>query len=430
MSALAKLSILTGHEVSGSDAVYGGWFRELSALGADVAVGLRPEKAAAADLTVYTSAIPDDNVELSAARLLGKPVVARNEFLHMHEAMYKKSLAVSGTHGKTTVTALLAHIMHEENTNFTAHIGGKPVDGDNLLFCGKDLFISEACEYKRAFLSLNPDIALILNIECDHPDCYGNEAETVQSFNEFIGKIKPGGTLIINGDTSYEKVCIPAHVKTVTFGLSHMNICKAVNVYERGGSAVFDVLYGDMNIGSIVSPLPGMHNVSNVLAAVCAALCLSVAPDRILQHVHTFKGVERRFEKKCTLNGADIIFDYAHHPSEIAAAIATAKSLCRGKLRVYFQPHTYSRTKSYFNAFTEALSRAPFLGLVKTYPAREAPSDGLNALDLYSAISKNRSVTYFDELLGVSRHIIKTAAPGDISLLLGAGDIYEVHKLF
>lgn len=429
MSALAKLAITLGATVSGSDIADGEWYKELSALGASVYHGHNPSALDDADFVVCNSAIPEDDAELVHAREAQKEIYSRHRFLAEISRQFQTDIAVAGTHGKTTCTALISHIFSLAKKDFCAHIGGNPVEGSNLVFCGKDYFITEACEYKRAFCELTPDIAVILNLESDHPDCYKNTTELVSAFQRFVDNIRDGGTLVLNGETAMQKLDIsrPAHI--ITFGYAEGNTCRADNLSSVGEIYSFDLTYKDVFIGRVESTLFGKHNVSNALA--CAAVCIyaGIAPETVLQGIATFQGVKRRFERRYLKNGAEVVFDYAHHPSEIRAAIRTAAARTSGTLRVYFQPHTYSRTSAYFEEFCDALEPAPFLGLVRTFPAREQPSAGLSALDLYSALSGYRAVTYFDELLGVSRHILRTSKFGDCALVLGAGDIYDISKL-
>ncbi|HPD02638.1 MAG TPA: UDP-N-acetylmuramate--L-alanine ligase [Clostridia bacterium] len=429
MSALAKLTLKLGGEVSGSDISDGRWFAELSELGAKVYHGNFPERVAAADMLVYTAAIADDDAELVYAREHGIPTLSRHEFLASAALEFKSMTAVAGTHGKTTATSLIAHIFSECGLPFTAHIGGIPVGADNLQFFGRDYFVTEACEYKRAFTALCPDVAVVLNFECDHPDCYKTEAELRQAFSDFLNNLKPGGTVVINGDTAYQKLDIPKYADICTFGFSDINTCRPENITMRRELYSFDLIYGDMRLGRIDSPLFGRHNILNVLASAAVAIKHNLPPEKIIKAVESFRGVERRFERRFLPSGGEVIFDYAHHPSEIKAVLDTAKARTEGTLRLYFQPHTYSRTKSYFENFVKVLAEAPYLALVKTYPARELSTDGFSALDLYSALSKLRAVAYFDELIGVSRHIIRTTKCGDVALVLGAGDIYDIAKL-
>lgn len=431
MSGLAKWAKSEGAEVSGSDAVFSDTLIELADLGIKAYAGSNAAVVKAADFVVYTSSIADDDAEIIAAKSAGVPLVKRQDFLGALSRGFKRVIAVSGTHGKTTTTALLACVYSFSNKKFTAHIGGTvPSLGGNFIIKGTSTFITEACEYRESFLSLSPTTAIILNMEADHPDCYADLSLLVNAFKKFALKTRKDGFIVVNGDINYSILEVPEGVHMFTFGFSHMCDCYADNIIEHKGICEYDVVINKKTFAHIRSPLMGHHNIYNVLACALAAHLNGVSASNIAGGVENFKGVKRRFEDCGRVNGARVIHDYAHHASEINAVLRVARELTEGNLRVYFQPHTFSRTAKYFDNFVEVLSGADELCLLKTYAAREKENQGKSAFDLFMDLEqKVKHISYFQDILTAAAHLSATAMPADTVLILGAGDIVDMCKL-
>lgn len=433
VSALIKLSLKLGAKVTGSDAVGGSYLDCLNSLGAKIYVGSRPEAVKSADLVVYSLAIPETDPEMMTARELDIPMLNRAQYLGNLSTLYDKIIAVSGTHGKTTTTALISAVCKNALLHCSAHIGGEVKDlGGNYYFNGFDYFITEACEYKKSLLELCPDYGVILNVESDHPDCYKTLSELYDTFNNFLSNtLVKNGIPVINGDSKYFKTLkssnyyshmqSDAYDSILTFGLEHTNTCYAVNLTEKNGLYSFDVMLNNCLYGHINSTLYGHHNIYNLLCSVLVCAHIGIDKYVILDTLNKFSGVSRRFENLGEINGASVILDYAHHPSEIVASIEAAKHLTTKKLIVYFQPHTYSRTDKYFDDFIESLLDADELHLVKTFPARETPVMGRSAKDLYEAILKRKKCIYHDDIKEAEASLYK-AQKNQLILLLGAGD--------
>lgn len=431
MSALAKWCALTGYRVSGSDRNYSGILNDLGALGIYTYVGINEAVAASADTVVYTSAVSADNPELAAARRAGVKALERHVFLGEMQKAFDKVIAVSGTHGKTTVTALISAVFKKAEMSFTAHIGGEAADlNGNLYAAGKDFFVTEACEYRRNFLSLNPDCTVILNIESDHPDCYGDIGELTDSFAEFVKNTRGGGIIVLNDNIAPENLHICKNKHMLTFGLNESSYCRAENISEHSGICEYDVYIKGEFFARVRPRLAGRHNIFNALAAITVCSYYGVDKKSIVSALEHFGGVKRRFELVKRINGADIILDYAHHPSEIKATLAAAKAVSKGEVKAYFQPHTYTRTDKYFDEFASCFTDADEISLLPTYPARETADMGRTAFELFYYINSNiREVSYFDNFLDAAANILKTARPDDLVLILGAGDINEIINL-
>ena len=396
MSALAKILFDMGKIVCGYDRTRGEYTPSLEAMGIRVDYGddgVLPDGCSA---VVRTDAVGDGERHVAAARAKGIPVVGRAELLASLAGKFTKTVAVAGCHGKTTCTAMLAHIFACAGKRFTAHIGGNDLTFSNAAFFGYEWFITEACEYKRNFLRLSPDVAVILNRAPDHLECYGGA----------------------------EALCRGAGRSTVTFGTDcSADYCARELKGERGRYS-FVIFERGAGLCSVSLRVPGRHNVLNALAAAAAARACGLRPEAVASGLEEFSGVARRFERLGRYNGAAVIADYAHHPDEIAAALRTAEETGARRLFVIFQPHTYSRTKNLFEDFVRVLSPIKRLLVYKTFAAREYFDADGSALTLCNAIKNAR---YADGVRDIER-FLRDAGEGDVVLVLGAGDIYTIVR--
>lgn len=429
LSSLALYLVKNGVRVTGSDRAYSDTLINLSENGCDVWVGSCPEKIKNPDLVVYSSAIKPDDPELVFCKNAGIKCLERNLFLGLLCDDFKCCIAISGTHGKTTVTSMLIKIFHEAEKSFFGHVGGETEEFGNSYFSGNDYFVTEACEYKKSFLSLKPKIAVVLNAETDHPDTYENIEEIYDTFEEFlIATRKNSGLGIVNGDSEFYRKKL-SESDVVTYGLGEQNRFRADQVYEHKkgfkGFLIYD--YGTL-IGHIRLNIAGEHNVMNALCAFAVSSIVGIPSDIICKALNDFRGVKRRFEYVCKYRGSDVYTDYAHHPSEIKAVIATAKDVSDGPLIVLFQPHTYSRTAKLYNEFIQCFDGADKLVIIKEYPARETPTDGKSARELYFGVDHNDK-TYCETILDAIVLLNDQATPNDTILILGAGDIVNICKI-
>lgn len=413
MSALAKILKSNGKKVAGCDRSEGEYTEALKEAGIEVTIG-NVNDFSGYEVVVYTDALSESNQSLVAARRQNKVLIARGRLLYELSATFENTVAVSGCHGKTTCTAMLAHIFSCAKLPFTSHIGGDDLTFSNAYAGGQCNFITEACEFKKNFLYLKPQIGVILNSDADHLDCYGSAENLKKAYLQFAAASEK--TIKLYGDLT--------RAKGTTFGFDDRADYYAKKIRNVNGKFTFHVFERGAELGRIKLSVYGKHNVLNALAAVAAARQCGIDFDSISAGLAQFKGVKRRFESVGWHNGAECIADYAHHPNEVKAAIKTAKLITVGELYVVFQPHTYSRTKDLFDSFVLTLSPVKKLMIFKTFAAREYYDDAGSALTLSNAVKRS---VYGGCETDIERFISR-AGVGDTVLFLGAGDIYEIAK--
>lgn len=411
MSALAKLLHGSGKRVGGCDRTESECTHELSGLGISVEITSEGD-VTGYDALVYTDAISAANRSLLQARRLGLTIISRGELLSLFSKKFKKTIAVAGCHGKTTCTSMLAHIFGYAGCKFCAHIGGYDLKYSNAYLSGYDYLITEACEYKKNFLKLTPDTAVILNSDADHIDCYGSVENLRYAYRQFASG--SGEVIKLYGDL--------VETEGETFGFDDRAQYYAKKIKSVNGKYSFTVYEGDYALGEINLSVYGKHNVLNALAAVAVARRYGIDFEHISAGLAEFCGVKRRFENLGKFNGADCIADYAHHPNEIKATLKTVRQITRGEIYVVFQPHTYSRTKTFFKQFVSVLSQVRKLLVYKTYAAREYYDDAGSALTLSQSLKR---AAYGDNVQDIAEFLTEVTS-GDVVLFLGAGDIYEI----
>ncbi len=415
MSALAELLAARGYSVRGSDASESEFTNRLREKGIPVHIG--DSQPIGEEVVVYTGAISDSHPQRAAAQRAGKRLVPRSELLGRIAEEYPRVLSVAGCHGKTTTTCMLMHIFGINGAKFTCHVGGEDLDYGNLLVRGDEIFLTEACEFKRSFLALHSDVAVILSCDRDHTDCYHEENELLEAYREFSAQAK---RVIVNADDVRARE-IP---HGLDFGLyaGRIRAERLRSVEERYSFTVVEDGTPLMNVRLNVI---GKVHVLNALAAYSAARLIGFSPDEIRKGLESFRGVRRRFERIGTFGGVPVICDYAHHPREIAAAIETAERLAQGTVRVVFQPHTYTRTRDLLGEFVSVLSHADSPILYRTYSARETYSYAGSSVRLASLLPDSRYVQSPGQLRA---RLGEDLGKEDLILVLGAGDIYEIAK--
>lgn len=422
ISSLACFAKINGANVSGSDIYSIPNAKEFDKYGIKYYVGSNKQYIENADYVIYSTAVKDTDIELSYAKALGKITIPRQEFLSRISEMYDKTIAISGTHGKTTTTSMVTAILNLNNSSFASHIGGVSLDiNSNFIHKGNDFFVTEACEYQKNFLALNPTINVVLNVENDHPDTYKSHQDMIDTFNQFIKKSECS---IIDNNYDYD-ICTDDHI--ITFGFDNNSTYYAGNIkqYDKQKYS-FDICSNNkIIVDNIKLSSYGKHNINNALCAGIICILLDIPVRKIKQGLENFKGVKRRFEDKGYLNGAKIITDYAHHPTEIEATIKTAKKIVENKLYVIYEPHTYSRTMALFDDFKVCFTRSDELIMLPTYPAREKPCEGVDAKTLYENII-NIDKTYIENYAETKKYLQKNVRANDMVLVLGAGTIEEL----
>ena len=415
MSALARRLHEKGIPVRGSDAADSPRVRALIAEGIPVSIGTDEEIAAQA--VVYTGAAEKDHPQLAAARRAGKRLISRAKFLGMTAEEYPHVISVAGCHGKTSCTAMLAHIFRQNDRKFTCHIGGEDAEFGNFACFGDEYFITEACEYRKSLLSLPSECAVILNIDRDHMDCYRNEKELCETFGRFAAAAK---TAIVNADDP--RACSLSHA--TAFGLSNGDY-RALDLREEEERYSFTAEERGIPLVRIRLALAGRVQVLNALASFAAARRYGFTAEEIRAGLERFTGVGRRFEQIGTVCGMQAISDYAHHPREIAETLATARRLCRGRLRVVFQPHTYSRTKDLMEDFVSVLSDCEDLLICRTYAAREKFDADGSACALAARLPQ---AGYVSSAAQIKARLSDAPKKDDVILALGAGDIDRMMR--
>ena len=435
MSGLAEILRRDGYEVSGSDDMRSPVTDRLESIGIDVAIPNAAQNIADdVDLVVYTAAVKADNPEFMAAVTKGKTMLERAALLGVILQGYSHAICVAGTHGKTTATSLMSEIALDAGLDPTISIGGHMVrDGMNYRVGNSSYFILEACEYSNSFHHWHPYLGIILNIDADHLDFFGSFEGVVKSFRRFAENIRPGGALVILADTpGFDDVTRDLPCQVVTFGESAGDYQVRNVIYDDFGRPAFDIVKDGNFLAAVSLPLPGQYNMLNALATFAAACQLGIAPEVAAKALTSAKGVKRRFESKGVYNGATVIDDYAHHPTEIQACLAAARKGVKGannKLICLFQPHTYSRTKNLLSEFSTSFDQADRVLLLPIFPSREAFDPTISSLDLERGIkAAGGHVTHANNFDEAVAFLQRELTPGDLLITLGAGDVYIVGE--
>jgi len=434
LSAIARVLHGWGYQVSGSDRQPSALTARLAAEGMRVYAGHKADQVAGANVVIVSSAVAEDNPEVAEARRHGVPVVKRDQFLPDLTAG-KVTIAVAGTHGKTTTSAMIAWILVQAGLDPTFIVGGVLANlGTNARAGQGPHFVIEADEYDRAFLGLWPQVAVITAIEHDHPDCYPTFAEMRDAFARFAVQARASGVLIVGGEDREARGLGETWHRiggqAATFGLGPGWDWRAEQVQLETATS-FEVWRTTRRLGGCALGLPGRHNVLNALAALAAADAIGVSFEVAVRALSEFRGTARRFERKGEAGGVTVVDDYAHHPTEIRATLAAAKARYPGRaIWAVFQPHTYSRTVSLIEQFGTAFGDADHVLVTGIYAARESDTLGVSGADVAAQIRQNghRDVEYVETLDGATDAVLEQVRPGDVLLTMGAGDSYLVGE--
>ena len=428
MCPLAEILHSQGHYLTGSDNNESDTLKRIRALGIPVTMGQKAENVDGADMVVYTAALLPDNPELVAAKEKGIPTFERSKLFGYFTKNYNNCIGVCGTHGKTTVTSMLTHILIDNDFDPSAVIGGKlPLTGTNGRVGKSDILVCEACEYKDTFLDLSPDVSVILNVDCDHMEYFKTLENLEASFRKFADMSTK--CVIYNGDdkNTIDSIAGVEGKIMISFGKSDNCDYSAKNVdWKNGAFPCFDVYHKGELLGRVELSVPGEHNVLNALAAICTAMYCGATFEQCQKSVATFKGAGRRFEYLGEYNGFDIVDDYAHHPAELEVTLSAAMKMNYNKVWAVFQPFTFSRTKLHLNAFAKALSIADRVVLTEIMGSREINTYGITTQDLADEIPGS---VWFDTFDKVADYVKENAQPGDLVLTLGCGDVYKIAKI-
>jgi UDP-N-acetylmuramate--alanine ligase len=429
MSGLARIALSHGITVTGSDAKDSTVLSALAALGAEVHAAHRGEQVDGADFVIFSTAISATNVELIRARELNLPILTRAQALAtlMSDS---RSVAVAGTHGKTTTSSMLTVALQACGLDPSFAIGGTLTSsGSNAHRGTGDLFIAEADESDGSFIEYHPYSAIVTNVEHDHVDFFATIADVTKAFSEFADSISRDGFLVYCADDAGSSLLATtvSEIKTISYGTTEGSdlFIDSVNLLPMGSTS--RVIWRGRTIGTMSLQVPGLHNVLNAGAALAMALVLGAPAAEALNGLASFHGTGRRFELKATVHGIRVIDDYGHHPTEIDVTLTAAKRYAGdGRVLVIFQPHRYSRTQAFMNEFARALSIADEVVLLEIYAASEAPITGITSETIAVQMEHGRFIPNF---LEASDWVIETAKPGDVIITLGAGDVNSLAPI-
>jgi len=431
MSGIAHILLAQGFRVSGSDLKASPVTERLQAAGAVVYTGHRARQVEGADRVVVSSAVREENEELRAARARGIPVVRRGEMLAALMAG-KKGVAVAGTHGKTTTTAMIALLFQKNGLEPTILVGGDlPALGGNAVPGKGEWLVAEADESDGSFLLLDPRVAVVTNVEDDHLEHYGSRDGIVRAFGRFLERIPPDGTAVLcTDDPGVREILASYHGPCLTYGLTgspdfHLRVEELSGLSGRG-----EVSYRGRVLGRLELAVPGRHNLQNACAAIAVGTAAGLSFAAMARVLSGFTGVRRRFEILGRSGGITVVDDYAHHPSEIRATLRAAAGASPGRVVACFQPHRYSRTKRLAREFAGAFDDADLVIVSDVYGAGETPLAGVSGLSVVEAFQgqNGRVVLYRPTLAEVVDCLAEVVLPGDLVLTLGAGDIWRAGR--
>jgi len=438
MSGLAEILADRGFKVSGSDRAPSKITELLESKGIKVMYGQVKENITDdIELLVYTAAISADNEELMEAKKRGITCIPRADMLGQIMKNYQIPIAVSGTHGKTTTTSMITTILMEADLDPTVTVGGMlDCIGGNLRIGQSPVFVTEACEYTNSFLSFFPKVSVILNVEEDHMDFFKDIDDIRSSFRRFAELLPEDGLLVISADIdNYEEITRNVKCKVVTFGnnpvadytaadisysdkgFGRFNVVRSAKAQDNASLPGAAVEYVELNV-------PGAHNITNALASIAISDYLGISNDSVDMGLKAFHGADRRFQLKGEVNGITVIDDYAHHPTEIKATLNAARNYNSKKVTVVFQPHTYTRTRAFFDDFVDALMLADTVVLADIYAAREKNTIGISSADLQKALKdKGADAYYFENFDQIEEFVLANCQSGELLITMGAGNV-------
>ena len=434
MSGIAELLLNLGFDISGSDISNNENVERLKKLGVMIFHGHNPENIKGCNVLVYSSAVSLDNSEIIRAKQMGLPVIKRAEMLGELINLKETSIAISGTHGKTTTSSMIGSMLTYAGKEPTLVVGGlvQNLNSNSKLGEGQ-IIVVEADEFDRSFLSLKPTIAIVNNIELEHTDCYKDLNDLENSFLQFCQSVPFYGSVLVNIDSfSIKNILHKIERPVTTYGMSRDAAFRAKELEFKENKSTYSLFRAEENLGKIHLNVPGEHNIMNSLGAVALGFELGLSFNSIKNGLLDYKGVRRRFDIKGSHNDVMVVDDYAHHPTEVFTTIEAAKKGWDRKLIVVFQPHLYTRTKEFYKEFAKSLEKADFIIITSIYPSREKPIPGITSKLISDYIDKTKKDVLFnvnevDQAITILNEIAK---PGSMILTLGAGDIWRFSNRY
>ena len=436
MSGLAEMLIDQGYTVTGSDRDETYLVHFVREKNAQVFIGHKAENVHGADLVVYSAAISAENPERVEAGKLGIPCMERATLLGQLMEGYPSAIGICGAHGKTTVTSMLSQILLENGMDPSVHIGGRlDAIGGSTRIGHSGIFVAEACEYNRSFLQLSPTVAVVLNIDADHLDCYRDIDEIEETFGKYLDRLPKDGTAVGNGDDPrIRRLFDRLSCNRFFFGMGKENEWHPENLTEdERGYASFDLCRRDRMLCHIRMGVPGRFNVLNALAAMTTTILLGTDPEGARDSLQRFTGAHRRFELTDTIDGVEIFHDYGHNPAEMKNALSIARKRCRGRLWAVMQPHTFSRVRTLFDQYLTCTKEADFTLVTDICAAREKDPGDLNSGMLVEGMKKNGIDAVWTPSFDDTEEYLKARwKSGDLVITMGCGDINllndQIHR--
>lgn len=434
MSGLAEYYLRNGYRVSGSDMTESQITQRLESLGAKIFYTHSSSNISAdLDTVVFSSAVKINNPEMIRANEFGLRLVRRAELLG--EIVNDKYLiAVSGTHGKTTTTAMIGKLLVDAGLDPLIFVGGnvKLFDGGAYRFGNGKYAVVEADEYDRSFLALRPDITVVTNIDSDHLDIYKDLEDIINTFRQFCDRSKYGAYMIYCGDDDNIKSFMNSiNREKISYGYDEKNYLKIIDYIAKNNSLNFNILNSHSRFDNIVLNMPGKHNALNSTACFAVSKVLEIPFEKYRSSIAGFRTVDRRLELKYDSQGIKVYDDYSHHPVEVSASLSGLRELHHGRIRTVFQPHLFSRTRDFYREFAESLSLSDEVVLMDIYPAREKPIEGITSkLILNEALNNNINIKLLSNRHDISAHLLNSLLPGDVIIFQGAGDVTNLCSEF
>ncbi len=434
MSGIAELLLNQGFKITGSDINDSKVIQNLKEKGADIYKGHDTRHLTDADVLVYSSAVNKDNPEIIAAIEKNIPIIRRAEMLGELIALKETSIGVAGTHGKTSTSSMIGAMLSQAKLDPTLVVGGlvRNINTNSLLGEG-DIIVVEADEFDRSFLSLQPTIGIITNIELEHTDCYEDLYDLQNAFTQFANASPFYGAVIIGNQSPAAAEIIP-NIKRpiITFGLTKKSDFYANDIIHNKSETTFTVFYRGNNLGVIHLQVPGEHNVLNALASIALGIEMNIPFHDIAAGLESYKGVRRRFDIKGEENGVMVVDDYAHHPTEVRVTLNSARNGWNRRILAVFQPHLYSRTKAFYQEFAIALMEADILIITDVFPAREKPIEGITGKMVadFAKKSGHKNIFYLENLENLEKKLDNLCQPNDMVITIGAGNIWRYAESY
>ncbi len=431
MSGIAEILLHKGYKVSGSDLKDNHLLDYLREQGGKIYIGHSTGNVEGADLVVISNAVPQENVELKYARENNIPVIERAQMIaRFMEDKY--NIAISGTHGKTTTTSMIASVLKTSDRDPTILVGGELDEiGGNVHIGKDDYFITEADESDGSFLYFDPELAIITNVELDHIDYYDSHEKLLSTFRKFLTNVSDKGIAVLCAeDEILRQIIDEKDLNALTYGFKQGGI-RAKNIQLLPFGSYFTIFYNQQKLGEVNLQIPGKYNILNSLAAVAAGMYLGLSFTSIKKALEGFAGVGRRFEKKGLIGDILVVDDYAHHPTEIKNTLEAASNTGYERIVAVFQPHRFTRTKYLFEEFSRSFDLVDHLIITDIYSAGEQPVSDVKAEDLVHLIARDRGikVDYISDLNDIVDYLKNILQPRDLVLTIGAGDVYKVGEL-